>query len=435
MIALVCLLASAYYVLYQTDKQAIEEAQQTSKRIEKKLLSQLLEKHARLDLSSTFPSKSLWNEMKGIPGSCIQFTNNRHQERPPCNNEKTTQSSPTWFSTLYQAWFQPNYEATRDVNFNVFTYGTVFVSLNVQTEISRAWKNLKSILSVLIVSLIAVCSLVYLTINRVLKPAQDIVAGLEKMQAGDLSTRLPNFDINEWRRTGNAINQLAINQEKTTLENQQLAFKLLHIQEEEHRYIARELHDEFGQCLSGINALTSSINQNTGLNKNILRESTKIKEISQQMMVQLRNILTRLRPAEIDTLGLTISLKNLIQSWEGKSNNKTQYQTKINGDVDNLPEPLPINIYRIIQEGLTNIEKHAQASTAEISLTQSENKVFLSITDNGVAASNSFDHAKGFGLLGMRERVIALGGQFIIEPQQPTGLQIQITLPINRERS
>jgi len=264
-----------------------------------------------------------------------------------------------------------------------------------------------------------------------LKPAQIIVTGLETMRDGHLDTRLPSFDVKEWKQTSDAINQLAISQEQVIADNQQLALKLMNIQEEDHRYIARELHDEFGQCLAGINAITASINQTaTTQCPELVPEIKTINPITSHMMEVLRSMLTRLRPVEIDDLGLSQSLSNLVENWNNRTNGKTTHQLTLAGNIDALPEPLPVNIYRIVQECLTNIAKHADASHADVIINYCpEKNVHLEISDNGIATVDDFDNTLGVGLLGIRERVMALGGQLILSPRPSGGLTINITIP------
>ncbi|MFW5450833.1 MAG: ATP-binding protein, partial [Methylophagaceae bacterium] len=249
---------------------------------------------------------------------------------------------------------------------------------------------------------------------------------------GQLNTRLPLFDIKEWRQTSEAINNLASTQEQIIFDNKQLALKLMNIQEEDHRYIARELHDEFGQCLAGINAVTTSIQQTAQTQcPELIPEIKTISPITNHLMEVLRSMLTRLRPAEIDDLGLATSLQNLINSWNNRSNGKTTYHLSIPDNLDNLPEPLPINIYRIVQECLTNIAKHAQATDANVMISYHHGQhVELEINDDGIAKPEDFDSTLGVGLLGIRERVTALGGDIRLSPQQTNGLTVFITIPL-----
>jgi len=432
-IAVIYLAASAFYVLYQTDQQAISEANFTADRIEKQVNNQLLQMFTRHDLSRPFPNTELWPDNNGLSGSCIQFLSRAENRRRNLCQQiiEAERTWPSWFGNLYQQLFSPDFEVQKNISFNIMSYGSILVTLNSRIETARAWNNLRAVIDVLFISIFAVSLLVYITINRMLKPAQQIVMGLEKMRDGHLETRLPRFNIKEWQQTSEAINQLASSQEQIIADNKQLALKLMNIQEEDHRYIARELHDEFGQCLAGINAITASINQTASTEcPELVPEIKTINPITSHMMEVLRSMLTRLRPVEIDDLGLSQSLSNLVESWNHRSNGKTDHQLTLSGKIDSLPEPLPVNIYRIVQECLTNIAKHAKASHADVIITYlAEQHIHLEISDNGIAELDKFDKSLGVGLLGIRERVMALGGQLILSPRQSGGLTINITIP------
>ncbi|HEC60465.1 hypothetical protein LCGC14_0625220 [marine sediment metagenome] len=434
LIALICLISSAFYVLYQTDKQAKHEANFTASRISDQVKTQMLQMFARNDFSSPFPNTELWPDINNLSGSCIQFlSRSNKRSRNLCQQiTEAERTWPVWFGTLYQHLFSPDFEVRKVFSFNAMTYGSIVVTSNTRIETARAWNNLRAVIGVLFVSIFAVSILVYITINRMLNPAKIIVNGLEKMRDGRLDTRLPSFDIDEWKRTSETINQLASSQEQVIAENQQLALKLLNIQEEDHRYIARELHDEFGQCLAGINAVTASIKQTAKQHSpELVEELNTISPITAHMMDVLRSMLTRLRPAEVDDLGLTTSLKKLLNNWNNRSNGSTRYVLTINGDIDNLPDPLPVNIYRIVQECLTNIAKHAHASLADVIINSQPNHyIQLEISDDGIADVDEFDNTLGVGLLGIRERVMALGGKIILLARSTGGLTVNITIPI-----
>jgi len=433
LIAIICLLASASYVLYQTDKQAKFEANFTAELIEKQVRKQLLKMFSQNDFSSPFPNTELWPDINGLSGSCIQFlSRSEHRRRNLCNQaDESEQAWPDWFDITYQQFFSPAFEVKKNISFNAISYGSILVTLNSPIETARAWNNLRAVIGVLFASIFAVCILVFFTINQLSKPAQLIVTGLEKMRDGDLNTRLASFNIKEWRQTSDAINQLAQSQQQSIADNKQLALKLMNIQEEDHRYIARELHDEFGQCLAGINAVTASIQQTAQTQcPELVDEINSIKPISNHMMEVLRSMLSRLRPVEIDDLGLSESLKKLVLNWNNRSNGQTNYQLQLIGKLDELSEPLPVNIYRIVQESLSNIAKHAKASHAEVIIHyHSQKNITIEIKDDGVAKVDDFDNTLGVGLLGIRERVMALGGQISLLTSKENGLTISISLP------
>jgi len=295
----------------------------------------------------------------------------------------------------------------------------------------EAWDKTRSLMALSTVTVSAVCLLVYLSINRALKPAQTIVAGLEDMEAGHLAYRLPSFELNEWQRIAAAINQLAASQQQLLEERQNLVVKLINVQEEERRYLARELHDEFGQCLAAINAVATVIKQTAAQQcPDLVDEAERISRITAHMLNSVRDLLGRLRPAEFDELGLAASLNSLVAGWNGRGGGKTRYRLSVNGNCASLREEQAVALFRIAQEGLTNIAKHAAASSVCISLAISSEAVVLAVEDDGVAMQLPFADTGGIGLLGIRERVAALRGQLSLAIAESHGLIVEVRIPM-----
>ena len=215
-------------------------------------------------------------------------------------------------------------------------------------------------------------------------------------------------------------------------ERQKLAVKLINIQEEERRYLARELHDEFGQCLAAINAVAASIAQTAEHQCPVLvGEADRISRIARHMMDNVRELLGRLRPSELDELGLSASLGGLVSGWNARSGGKIRYQLSITGDCALLPEPLTVTLFRVTQECLTNIAKHSAASNAKITLVITAEAANLSVEDDGIATGLPFADVSGIGLIGVRERVTALHGRLTMAIVQPHGLLVEASLPIH----
>ena len=314
--------------------------------------------------------------------------------------------------------------------------GSVTVIPSAEMEIARAWDRLTGLLGLSASTTIAVCLFVYLSIFRALHPAQIIVNTLEKMQTDDNVTPLPLFKLIEWQRIGESINEFVATQKQLLTERKKLAFQLISVQEEERRYLARELHDEFGQCLSAINALSTSIMQTARQDcPQLVPEVESIAHINQRIMETVRTLLLRLRPAELDELGLEASLDTMITEWNKQYAGKIHCQLTIKGDSKLLPEALPITFYRIVQEGLTNIAKHSTATQASVILIITDQTITLTIEDNGQVPVFPLPENQGVGLLGIRERVNGLDGQLDLNSNESGGLIVRVTLPkeINSE--
>lgn len=433
LIGLICLIATATWVLHQADRASRDQARATADSIGRQLEMQLLRINAGFDLATRFPDQGLWQQINTISGTCVRFMPaSGDQARSVCSGGKApARSRPEWFENFYRWAFAPGAETKRPIVFHGRVYGTVVVTPGADMEIADAWQQLRGLMGLSASTVLALCLLVYGTVSRALRPAQIIIAGLESMRNGDLSARLPAFELTEWQRTGQAVNQLASRQQQLLAERRELALKLMTVQEEERRYLARELHDEFGQCLAAINAVAASITQTAEQDcPALVPEGENIARITGHMMALLRGMLLRLRPMAVDELGLSAALNSLVAGWNARSGGKTHYRLTIDGDPDRLPEPVPANIFRIIQECLTNIAKHSTAANAQVTLTQSEGLVELRVDDDGSAGNPPYEDAAGIGLLGMRERVTALGGQLTLAPSPSGGLMIRAWLPV-----
>jgi|GEM_PF-1892214 len=219
-------------------------------------------------------------------------------------------------------------------------------------------------------------------------------------------------------------------------ENKFLAQRLIHVQEEERTRIARDLHDELGQALTtlqfGMNVLKGSLP----------RELVQLTKRCDEMILNIsrmgdlvRNISYELRPGTLDQLGLIPSLEAYVEVLT-KDANSPPVDFQHIGFKKRLAPEIEITLYRIIQEALTNIKKHAKAKHASIIMTFNHPEVILTITDNGVGfnpnrsslASQKSD--VGIGLLGMRERMDSIGGSLDIDSSRGRGTIIRAKLSI-----
>jgi signal transduction histidine kinase len=430
-LALLCLFATLTYVLQRSAHQSAAQAQNTLAALGKQLEFQLLKVSAGEKPANPFPDFDLWKQTGSEPGICASYlANDGETMRNYCKGiDLSTHQYPQHFAQLYRQIFRPNFDWQRPITYNGQGYGVLTVSVSAELSIARAWDDVRDLLALSAATITAVCLLVYLAVSRALLPAQAIVAGLNRLSSGDLAFRLPNFDLLEWRQTATAINQLADNQQQLLAERQKLAVMLMNLQEEERRYLARELHDELGQCLTAIHAVATSIAQTAQQNcPELITEAEQISRFTQAMQQSVRDLLTRLRPAELEELGLDASLRSLIASWNRLG--KTQYNLHIVGDCRTLTEPMAISLFRITQEAVSNIAKHASASQADITLAVDKTEALLTIQDDGSAIALPLATDHGIGLLGMRERIAALNGRFALHLAKPHGLIIQASLQL-----
>jgi two-component system, NarL family, sensor histidine kinase UhpB len=221
-------------------------------------------------------------------------------------------------------------------------------------------------------------------------------------------------------------------------QNQALTQRLLMLQDEERRSIARDLHDELGQSLTAIKVEAVSIRDISGLQQSDIHAGAqRIAQIAEHVYGVVRSMLQRLRPSTLDSLGLATTLRELIDVWQQRHD--TSASLMVEGELDDMPEAININLYRIVQEALTNIAKHAQARGVRVDIRkyattptpgQTKHWMRLIIDDDGLGIHNR-SNSMGVGVLGMKERTRSLGGQFDIESRSPKGTRISITIPLH----
>lgn len=217
--------------------------------------------------------------------------------------------------------------------------------------------------------------------------------------------------------------------------NEQLRLLTAHLQgirEDERTRIGREIHDELGQQLTAIKMDVSWISKNTTDKKEAIGNKLKnIIELLDGSNQSVRKILNELRPATLDNYGLPEALEWHVKQFTASTH--IPVEITISDPDLKLHEDIATNIFRIFQESLTNIMRYAKAKKVLISLNLIDKAIALTIEDDGVGFdTGAFDNRKTFGILGMRERVRALNGQFEIKSARGKGTKISISLPYRK---
>ena len=210
--------------------------------------------------------------------------------------------------------------------------------------------------------------------------------------------------------------------------NRYLTQRLLTAQEDERRILSQELHDEVGQACIALRIEAAYIAKAIHSNPDAaLKALQRIDQSSLHMHSLARDMLKRLRPPNLDSLGFEASLRELCDGWEQQG--RIKCHTLIDELRDKLSDHLCTSLYRVTQEALTNIAKHAQATQVWIGLNIVNEVLTLSITDNGHGLAPSQTSPQGLGLVGMRERIASLHGRIHFEDAQP-GLRIHVQVPL-----
>ena len=355
--------------------------------------------------------------------------------------------APNWFVQLLNKTM-PKWESkVRHLSYQNATFATLVMTPDPTYEYAEIWKQMTDLIVLLSLFFVCVNLMIAWAISQALNPSDRIVAALDQIEKGDLNVRLPHFQLPELARIAQKFNHMIETLQTSIKQNHSLSQQLITLQEAERKSLARDLHDEFGQCLTAIKADASVILKHANTKYPELKASASaISELSGHLMDIVSSLLQKLRPSVLDELGLSAALEDLVSSNQvrlGKITFTLDLNDESSEDYNQLGETQSLVIYRLAQECLTNINRHAQASKVNIKLDKhrhaGKNGILLEVQDNGkgfnqqptehmVVAENGT--GAGFGLLGMRERVEGLGGILNINSTPNQGTMIRAWIPI-----
>lgn len=211
---------------------------------------------------------------------------------------------------------------------------------------------------------------------------------------------------------------------------QQLSRHLVEIQENERKYIARELHDETSQSLTSLKIGLQVIEQKATGHQVLLDQVAKLKSLADETLESLHRLAVNLRPASLDHLGLVDALTGLIETTRQRSGINAHFKTMGSVQAALVTEELETSIYRIVQESLTNVIRHAHAAHVDIILEWQLEKVVIIIEDDGIGIDMQKARQSGqLGLIGMQERAEMLGGKLLVDSTPQVGTTLVVEIP------
>ncbi|BBL71554.1 ATP-binding protein [Methylogaea oryzae] len=310
----------------------------------------------------------------------------------------------------------------------------ILIEADPGAEMGEAWREARGFIQLMTVLATAVLALVYVTLGRAFNAVNTILDGLQHMENGDYDQRLPAFSVREFSRISDAFNHAVeslgkarAQTQRSEAENRRLTRRLLQVQEDERRAVVRELHDELGQSLSAMKALAVSLRQLSpeGKPRDI---AVSLVSLCDRLFPVVRGMMQRMRPLMLEELGLKAALEDLLDGWRSRCPN-IRWRLECDAVADDLPEPLQINLFRIVQEALSNAVKHADPANVRVALTVSPEQVRLTVSDDG-RGYDAPNTPCGMGLSGMRERVHGLDGEFRMESEPGRGARLEALLPL-----
>jgi len=316
--------------------------------------------------------------------------------------------------------------------------------LTIEAESSRAildaWDDLTRLLAVAALLLVVIGGLAFWLVDRALAPFPVIVGGLERLERGELSYRLPALRGAEAHAIGAAFNRMAqavedkmqaerdAREARTRLEERrELAQLIEQSLEEERRLIAHELHDEFGQSVTAIRSLATAIATQSA-EPGLAAAARLISDEAARLYDAMHGLIPRLAPLSLDTLGLAAALESLVHDWQQRH---PAPRLSLHHELPtDLGASVTLAAYRVVQEGLVNALRHARAQRVMIDVSSTAGRMIVSVTDDGVGLPQQWSRPGHFGLRGLAERVEHLGGSLKVRNSEPHGVNLTAEIPL-----
>lgn len=299
--------------------------------------------------------------------------------------------------------------------------GSLVITSHPNDEMNEIWDGIVTQVQVGSAIALALLLITMTVVSRALAPIQALTDAMNRIEFGDYDTRVKPDGPPELAAIGNKLNHLAASLGAAVEDKRRLAERVVSLQDVERKEIARELHDEFGPYLFALRAHISSLMRIAESREpdvaSLRKHGNAIWEQVNALQQFNRRVLEKLRPVGLAELGLREALGALLRLWR-EAHPKVVIETTISPSLGEPGETADLTIYRIIQEALTNVFRHADATRIDVTIEPADlssaitrgrrGLILVRVRDNGSGMLR--DHNLGHGLVGMRERVLALGG-------------------------
>ncbi len=319
------------------------------------------------------------------------------------------------------------------------TLVTVVLEPSPDADAAEAVYNMLIFLGLYTALAAALVAAMWVSVRLAFSPLSAILAALARFEGGDFGARIARCATRELDYIAQALNHLAAALDEQRAKQRELLHRLQDVQEDERRRLAHELHDEFGQLLTTIQVDASYLKHQTAGQPELQSCAQAMVDNSSSILSQLRDLLAQLRPyglqgGEEREIALEQALRDLVRQRQARGDAQLACHLAVELGAAQVPQRLAVAIYRIVQEALTNVLRHAQASRVGIVLAYdpTSDEIRLTVSDDGIGlgAPAQESQGKGLGMAGIRERVLANQGRVQFKPAQPSGLVLEAAFPL-----
>lgn len=216
-----------------------------------------------------------------------------------------------------------------------------------------------------------------------------------------------------------------------TAQIRDLSKRVVSAREDERRRIARDIHDQLGQQITALRIKLEELQYRHRQNPRLVDRAKRISQLAEELDRSMDMLVSELRPAALEQAGLAAGMRELVATWSTCFGVSAQFRASGIGELVRLPREVEINVYRVAQEALHNVHKHAGASEVNVLLERRLADVLLIVEDNGCGFNpQQLNGRRGLGIVGMQERVATIGGRLDLHSKVGNGTSVSIRVPI-----
>jgi len=292
-------------------------------------------------------------------------------------------------------------------------------------ELEEVWESALHVFALFVGGAMLSIAAISWGLSQGMRPIGQMLSALDQIQKGHFTARLKSYSVPEADRLACHFNRMAQALEQEQADNRRLTRELMVLQEKERAYLARELHDDLGQYLTGIRAQAYLISQIAHNGEQVAKTAPMIVRDCEAMQQGFRRLIRSLHPVILEPLGLEESLRSLAEQWQSSSG------VRCDLSIDGMPlmsDETSTHLYRLLQEALNNVARHAEATSVQIGMRVSGNMLRVRIEDNGQGLAA--DVRPGVGLRSMHERARYMNAVLELSSSAGGGVQLDLRLPL-----
>ncbi|HZX19264.1 MAG TPA: histidine kinase [Pseudomonas sp.] len=300
------------------------------------------------------------------------------------------------------------------------------IAVDPTDEIDEVWDSLLQLLLLCLLALLISLVAIRWAVHRGLRVLDELLGGLHQVTQGRLDARLPAHSLPEARQLAGHFNAMATTLQQVQADNTELTQALMALQERERARLGQTLHDDLGQYLSGIRAQACLLQAVADQPEQVRLTAQHLDNHSQRLQEGFRALIRDLYPVVLERLELDEALQLLADNWQAAQ--RVQCRVMLSRHLPSLPLPTKAHLYRLVQEALTNVARHAQASEVRVRLHYQGQRLRLFIRDNGRGAQ--LPQRPGIGLRSIHERARSLGAVLRVHSRPHAGWALCLTLAL-----